>query len=163
MDRFFDRTNLLVAAPYTALDTVITLDYAENISDYYNGGSPYVPFSLVWWDAAAVPNPADDPLFEIVTVTNITNPGGTTYELTVTRGQQGTTASAKPANSHLMQTGTAENFNSQIAPKTGENFQFQGSNPAPNVFKLYNETTGLWQKIALVGDTGNEQIIIYAP
>jgi hypothetical protein len=161
VDKFFDRTNLLVPDAYGAADTVITLDYAEGISAYYNGGSPYIPFKLVWWDAAAVPNPADDPLFEIVTVTGLTNPGGVTYELTVTRGSDGTTPSLKPVNSKLMQTLLASNLDDQIAPKVGDNFSIQGANPAVNTFKLYNETTATFHKVTIIGTGEDMSFKIY--
>ena len=50
-------------------------------------------YNLVWWNATDFPDPSDDPAVEIV---RVTNGGGTDGDtLTVIRGQEGTTASAK--------------------------------------------------------------------
>lgn len=51
---------------------------------------PDVPFNAVWWNATDFPNPAHDPLREIVRVT-----ARSTDTLTITRGQEGTAASTK--------------------------------------------------------------------
>ena len=51
---------------------------------------PAAPFNLVWWDSTDYPNPANDPNVEIVRVTVIS--GDT---LTITRAQEGTSASNK--------------------------------------------------------------------
>ena len=51
---------------------------------------PAAPFNLVWWDGHDYPNPANDPNVEIVRVTVIS--GDT---LTITRAQEGTSASNK--------------------------------------------------------------------
>lgn len=49
-----------------------------------------VPYRAVWWNSTDYPDPADDPNREIVLVTAIS-----TDTLTVTRGQDGTSASTK--------------------------------------------------------------------
>lgn len=51
---------------------------------------PTVPFNAVWWDSTLYSDPADDPNVEIVRVT-----ARSTDTLTVTRAQEGTTATAK--------------------------------------------------------------------
>jgi hypothetical protein len=51
------------------------------------------PFNLIWWNATDYADPADDPGVEIVTVTAIA-----TDTLTVTRAQEGTSASSKNAS-----------------------------------------------------------------
>lgn len=48
---------------------------------------PAAPFNAVWWNATDYPDPSDDTAAEIVRVTAIS-----TDTLTVTRGQEGTTA-----------------------------------------------------------------------
>ena len=57
-----------------------------------SGGSglPTAPFNMTWWNSTDYPDPSDDPNAEIVRVTNV---NGNT--LTVTRAQEGTTASTK--------------------------------------------------------------------
>jgi hypothetical protein len=47
-------------------------------------------YNLTWWDATTYPSPEDDPNVEIVRVT-----GKSTDTLTVTRAQEGTSASTK--------------------------------------------------------------------
>jgi hypothetical protein len=51
---------------------------------------PTAPFNAIWWNATDYANPADDPNVEIVRVT-----GRSVDTLTVTRGQEGTSASTK--------------------------------------------------------------------
>lgn len=51
---------------------------------------PAPSFYAVWWNATDYPNPADDPNVEIVRVTNVA-----TDTFTVTRSQEGTSASTK--------------------------------------------------------------------
>jgi hypothetical protein len=57
-----------------------------------SGGSslPAAPFNMTWWNSTDYPDPSDDPNVEIVRVTGVS--GNT---LTVTRGQEGITASTK--------------------------------------------------------------------
>lgn len=69
---------------YTATDTSIVLS-AGNGAKF-----PTPPFNAVWWNATDYPDPSDDPNVEIVRATAIT-----TDTLTVTRAQEGTTATAK--------------------------------------------------------------------
>lgn len=49
-----------------------------------------LPFNATWWNSSDYPDPADDPNREIVTVTGLSS-----NTLTIARGQEGTTASAK--------------------------------------------------------------------
>lgn len=48
---------------------------------------PAVPFNAVWWNATDYPDPADDPVVELVRVTDVTSD-----TLTITRAQEGTAA-----------------------------------------------------------------------
>lgn len=73
-----------VSTGYLAGDTTIVLSPG--------GGArfPATPFNATWWNWSTYPDPADDPLREIVRVTNIV-----TDTLTIVRGQEGTTPSTK--------------------------------------------------------------------
>lgn len=51
---------------------------------------PTAPFNVVWYDSTTYPDPSDDPNVEIVRVTVVS-----TDTLTVTRAQEGTSASTK--------------------------------------------------------------------
>lgn len=51
---------------------------------------PSTPFNVVWWNCSSYPDPSDDPNVEVVRVTNVS-----TDTLTVTRAQEGTSASNK--------------------------------------------------------------------
>src|SRR5262249_16089523 len=48
------------------------------------------PHNLIWWNSTDYPNPANDPNVEIVRVTAVS-----TDTVTITRGQESTSASAK--------------------------------------------------------------------
>lgn len=62
-----------------------------------SGGSllPTPSFNMTWWDSTNYPDPSDDPNVEIVRVTGVS--GNT---LTITRAQEGTSATAKNAVGH---------------------------------------------------------------
>lgn len=66
-------------------------------------------FNLVWWNVADYPNPSDDPDAEIVRVTGIS-----ADTLTITRAQEGTSASAKGTNSRLALTPTKKTIDDII-------------------------------------------------
>ncbi len=74
---------LTVSTGYGSSDTSIVLA---------SGGSllPSPDFNVTWWNSTDYPDPSDDPNVEIVRVTGVS--GNT---LTVSRGQEGTTASTK--------------------------------------------------------------------
>jgi hypothetical protein len=69
---------------YSSSATAITLQSGQGSK------LPATPFQLIWWNSTDYPNTANDPNVEIVRVTNVT--GDT---LTITRAQEGTTASNK--------------------------------------------------------------------
>ncbi|SRR5579885_2484752 len=85
-------SNLDAVANFIKLQ--VSQGYDQNATSIVvsSGGSslPSVPFNMTWWDSTTYPDPSDDPNVEIVRVTAV---NGNT--LTVTRGQEGTTASTK--------------------------------------------------------------------
>lgn len=73
-----------VSTGYGSGDTSIVLSSGEGSK------LPTAPFNITWYNLTDYPDPADDPNVEIVRVTNIA-----TDTLTVTRAQEGTSASTK--------------------------------------------------------------------
>ena len=73
-----------VSTGYTSSATSIVL------STGHGALLPAVPFNAVWYNATDYPDPSDDPNKEIVRVTAIA-----TDTLTITRAQEGTTATNK--------------------------------------------------------------------
>jgi hypothetical protein len=86
----------------TALDSVANFVSVQASTGYNSAATsialqsgqgaklPATPFNLIWWNSTDYPNPANDPNVEIVRVTNVS--GDT---LTITRAQEGTTATNK--------------------------------------------------------------------
>lgn len=68
---------------YEAADTEV--DILPGEGERLHSATPY---NLVWWNATDFPDPADDPVVEIVRVTDRTDD-----TLTITRAQEGTAAS----------------------------------------------------------------------
>jgi hypothetical protein len=83
LDPVANLINLTLSTGYGSTDTSIVLA---------SGGSslPSPSFNCVWWNSTDYPDPSKDPNVEIVRVTNVS--GNT---LTVTRAQEGTSASTK--------------------------------------------------------------------
>lgn len=69
---------------YGSSDTSITLQSGQGAK------LPAAPHQLIWWNSTDYPNPANDPNVEIIRVTNIS-----TDTLTISRAQEGTSASTK--------------------------------------------------------------------
>lgn len=81
---------------------------------------PAVPFNAVWWNATDYPDPADDPLVEVVRVT-----ARATDTLTITRAQESTAASVhdiEGKTNRLIAPLTAKLINSEMlkVTRTGE-------------------------------------------
>jgi hypothetical protein len=74
-----------VSGGYTSSDTVINLDFGSGARLPGSGS-----YNLVWWNSTDFVSPTDDPNVEIVRVVSRTGD-----QITVTRGQEGTTASNK--------------------------------------------------------------------
>ena len=84
MDAFLNFAKATVSTTYDAAAVTIVLT---------SGGAarlPAVPFNAVWWNATDYADPSDDPNREIVRVT-----GKASETLTITRAQEGTSASTK--------------------------------------------------------------------
>lgn len=89
-----------------ALDNVANFVQVQASTGYSSGATtivlqsgqgarlPATPFNLIWWNSTDYPNPANDPNVEIVRVTNVA-----TDTLTITRGQESTSASNKNTGS----------------------------------------------------------------
>lgn len=90
LDAFKNFAKVTLSTGYTSAATTVVLSAG--------GGAllPAVPFNAVWWDSTLATDPADDPLVEIVRVTNIA-----TDTLTITRAQEGTAATNKNTAGHI--------------------------------------------------------------
>lgn len=86
MSSFANFAKSTVARGYGATDATILL--SESGADLF----PSPPFNATWWDADSHPDPSDDPLVEIVTVTQVNGD-----YFSIIRGAEGTAASAKNA------------------------------------------------------------------
>ena len=84
LDAVSNFTNVTVSTTYGSGDTSIVLSSGQGAL------LPAVSFNVVWYCSSLYSNPASDPNVEIVRVTNIA-----TDTLTVTRAQEGTSASTK--------------------------------------------------------------------
>lgn len=84
LDLFKNFAKGTVSTGYDASATSVVL------SGGHGAKLPTAPFNATWWNSSDYPDPSDDPNVEIVRVTNIA-----TDTLTVTRGQEGTSASTK--------------------------------------------------------------------
>lgn len=87
MDQVANFIKGLVTGSHTSSATTINVANASIFPDPINGS-----YNLTWWDLTNYPDPTDDPNVEIVRVTAYNTSANT---LTVTRAQEGTTASAK--------------------------------------------------------------------
>lgn len=76
---------------------------------------PAAPFQMIWYDATDYPNPTNDPNVEIVRVTGVT--GDT---ITISRAQEGTSATAKniSGKTYNMVLGITAKMISDIAAQT---------------------------------------------
>ena len=77
-----------VSTGYTSTNTSVILSTSPAPT------LPTAPYNMTWWNVTDYPNPTTDPNVEIVRVTSATTVSGTTT-LTISRGQESTTASAK--------------------------------------------------------------------
>jgi hypothetical protein len=84
LDNAKNFAKVTVSTGYTAASTSIVLTTGHGAK------LPTAPFNAVWWNSTDYADPSDDPNVEIVRVTAIS-----TDTLTVTRAQEGTSASTK--------------------------------------------------------------------
>lgn len=111
MDTFKNFAKVAVSTGYNAGATSIAL------SSGHGTRLPAVPFNAVWWNATDYGDPSDDPNVEIVRVTAIS-----TDTLTVTRAQEGTSASTKNTagkDYKMAASLTAKSLNTDLAPLGG--------------------------------------------
>jgi hypothetical protein len=73
----------VTASAQASGDTTVTL----SASDYAK--LPAFPFNLIWYNSTDFPDPADDPNVEVV---RATAGNGSTFVVTITRAQEGTSA-----------------------------------------------------------------------
>ncbi len=85
-----------VVGDYSNSDTTIEID-SDDFSRLPDPAT--AKYNLVWWDIESYPDPSDDPNVEIVRVQS-SNSG--TNKITVDRGQEDTTATAKSGELMLM-------------------------------------------------------------
>lgn len=85
-----------VVGDYSNSDTTIEID-SDDFSRLPDPAT--AKYNLVWWDIESYPDPSDDPNVEIVRVQS-SNSG--TKTITVLRGQEDTTATAKSGELMLM-------------------------------------------------------------
>jgi hypothetical protein len=115
MDSFKNFAKVTVSIGYDASATSVVL------SGGHGAKLPTAPFNATWWNSTDFADPTDDPNVEIVRVTAIA-----TDTLTVTRGEEGITASTKntASKTYRMIAGlTAKTFNEdsmQVAPQVAQ-------------------------------------------
>lgn len=114
LDNAKNFAKVTVSIGYDASATSIVL------SSGHGAKLPTVAFNAVWWNVTDYADPSDDPNVEIVRVTAIS-----TDTLTVTRAQEGISASTKntAGKTYKMIAGlTAKAINSDIAPVASPSF-----------------------------------------
>ncbi|KKM14535.1 hypothetical protein LCGC14_1705120, partial [marine sediment metagenome] len=79
----FGKVTVSIGYDASATSIVLTTGHGANLPATFS-------YNLVWWDSTTYADPADDPNVEIVRVTN-----RVTDTLTVTRAQEGTSATVK--------------------------------------------------------------------
>lgn len=108
--------------------TTVSVDDASIFPDPSTDGE----FNVVIWDAANFPRPDQDADVEVLRVTAIDTE---TNDLTVVRGQEGTSASTHPSGSAVHLSPTAKMFSDIDSQKLGdgENFDGQGTSEFTNL------------------------------
>jgi hypothetical protein len=84
LDATANFSKVTVSTGYTSTDTSIVLNTGDGVK------IPAPPVNATWWNSTDYPDPSDDPDVEIVRITTVS-----TDTLTVTRAQEGTTATNK--------------------------------------------------------------------
>jgi hypothetical protein len=106
LDQFKNFAKVTVSTGYDASATSVVLSGGHAVK------LPAVPFNATWWNSTDFADPTDDPNVEIVRVTAIS-----TDTLTVTRGEEGISASTKntASKTYRMIAGlTAKTFNTDF-------------------------------------------------
>lgn len=150
MDDFKNWAEFEVSTGYNAAATSIVL------SSDPGSACPTAPANAVWWNSTDHHRPQDDDNREIVRMTART--GAT---LTVTRAQEGTSATTKntASKTYKMAFGpTAKTMATDIpalvaTPAT--NARFRDGN-----LEVYNSAQSTWHPITIIGAAGAEQILV---
>jgi hypothetical protein len=165
MDNAKNFAKVTVSTGYDAAATSIVLVSGDGAK------LPTPPFNVVWWNYTDYPDPSDDPNKEIVRVTAIS-----TDTLTVTRAQEGTSASTKNTSgkTYKMIAGiTAKVINTDIVDfrsftageKLYANHCVYVSSANGNVYNANATSTTVYNYIGFVsananaGDTVNVDIV----
>lgn len=148
----------VVSTGYDAAATSIVVNDASAL--------PTAPFNAVWYDSTTYPNPADDPQVEIVRVTNVVG-----ETLTITRAQEGTSASTKntAAKTYLLNVPpTKALFDGLLHRNTSSDDWVAGDTPnQETVLDVQNSTTGDGDAHARVrcisgGATGGDGVVTFS-
>src|ERR1700742_4231268 len=110
LDSVANFVNVQASTGYSSSVTSIALQSGQGSK------LPAAPFNLIWWDSTDYPNPANDPNVEIVRVTAVAGDN-----LTITRAQEGTTATNKNIGSktYSLVLGITAAMIAAIAAQTG--------------------------------------------
>ena len=109
---------------------------------------PTPPFNATWWDATDFPDPSDDPNREIVRVTAIS-----TDTLTVTRGQEGTSAFTHDTE------GKVYRLIAGLTAKVINDEMLNMSRDGDDVFIIENGILTIQSPtVAIIGHLGNNQL-----
>jgi len=136
LDNAVNFGKVTVLNPYGSGNTSIVLQAGQGAL------LPTAPFNVVWWNSAVYSDPSDDPNVEIVRVT-AGGGGGGGDTLTVTRGQEGTAATAKNTAGGIYKMAAA--FTAKV-PNTDlynafDGGGFHGRMPNPSWPKAYVNNT----------------------
>jgi hypothetical protein len=157
LDNAKNFAKVTVSTGYDASATSVVLQSGDGAK------LPTVPFNVVWYNATDYSDPGDDPNVEIVRVTAIS-----TDTLTVTRAQEGISASTKntASKTYKMIAGlTAKGINTDwnkysdgeaIKDESGnEQVKFSTTASAVNEFTVKNAATGNGPQLQVTGGDTN--------
>ena len=124
-----------------------------------------MPFNASWWNSTDYPDPSDDPNVEIVRVTGIS-----TDTLTITRAQEGTSASTKntSAKTYKLVAGASAKTLDDLVSQGAWRVSFDGQgnvldSAAPKAYRPVG-AAGTIAQVALVGDvSGSVTVKRYTP
>lgn len=141
------------SAAVDSSQTTIPVADASIFPDPANGS-----YNLVLWDVDNHPRPDQDPDVEVVRVTG-RDTG--TDELTVTRGEEGTTGASHPSGSALHLSVTAKMFSDIESRYTaaGEDFDGQGTSSFNNLQSVSTEVANIDQTSAKLNSNDPNQTI----
>jgi hypothetical protein len=155
LDLVTNFARVTVLAGHTNSDTSIALQSG-------NGALlPVVPFNVVWWNSTDYTDPSLDPNVEIVRVT-AGGGGGGGDTLTVTRGQEGTAATAKNTSGktyQMVRAFTAKEQNTDLY-NAFDGGGFFGRMPNPTTPKAYINSTAATSNDVYTVPAGRSALVI---